>query len=561
MKGYHASLLVLVPLLTSPALALFPAPHNLTAGTTPLKLSPSFEITLGSSFHKRPPSDLAAALKTTGSYLLTDQLEPLIIGRGESLRASVEKASSLHQLELNLVPGGVVRSLREEADMPYATRDEAYTLSIPSGGSLASISANSTLGLLRGLQTFAQLVYVLPKSNQTRFIQTTPLLIVDKPAFPHRGFSLDTSRNFFPVKDIERTLGAMGSAKLNTLHWHITDSQSWPLILPEYPELASKGAYSAAQTYTVADVEHVQAFAAQHGVSVYIEIDMPGHTAVIGEAYPQYIACKGLTPWATYANEPPAGQLRLDDEEVLGFAKNLTGTIAKLTSSPYFSTGGDEINVACYAQDPAMNASSVNLNDSISVFVEGLHATLSEIGKTPIVWEEMVLDHPVTNLSKLAVVLVWISSANVKAVVDKGFRVIHAASDYLYLDCGHGGWVGSYVGNSWCDPYKSWQKVYSFDPYANLTEAQQHLIVGGETLLWAEQADPSSLDGYLWPRSAAAAEVWWTGAGTTAGLRNATEALPRLHDWRYRAVQRGIGAVALQPEYCAVRPFECDLTA
>ena len=49
--------------------------------------------------------------------------------------------------------------------------------------------------------------------------------------------------------------------------------------------------------------------------------------------------------------------------------------------------------------------------------------------------EEMVLDHPVTNLSSAAVILVWISSANVKAVVDKGFRVIHAASDYLYLDC------------------------------------------------------------------------------------------------------------------------------
>lgn len=172
----------------------------------------------------------------------------------------------------------------------------------------------------------------------------------------------------------------------------------------------------------VADVEHVQAFAAEHGVSVYIEIDMPGHTSSIGESYPEYIACKELcaspspsatrfgadsrfaAPWATYANEPPAGQLRLDDAKVLSFAKNLTGTIAKLTSSPYFSTGGDEIvsiplqnpvegllirriqNVACYAQDPAMNASSVNLNDSISTFVEGLHATLDSLGKTPIVW-------------------------------------------------------------------------------------------------------------------------------------------------------------------------------
>ena len=138
---------------------------------------------------------------------------------------------------------------------------------------------------------------------------------------------------------------------------------------------------------------------------------------------------------------------------MLEFSKNLTGTIAKLTSSPYFSTGGDEIvslstlypavlcptnfeqNVACYTQDPAMHASTVNLNDSISTFVEGLHSTLQGLGKTPIVWEEMVLDHPVTKLSSSAVILVWISYANVKAVIERGFRVIHAASDYLYLDC------------------------------------------------------------------------------------------------------------------------------
>lgn len=29
---------------------------------------------------------------------------------------------------------------------------------------------------------------------------------------------------------------------------------------------------------------------------------MPGHTSSIGDAYPDYIACKGLTPWGTYAN-------------------------------------------------------------------------------------------------------------------------------------------------------------------------------------------------------------------------------------------------------------------
>ena len=44
----------------------------------------------------------------------------------------------------------------------------------------------------------------------------------------------------------------------------------------------------------------------------------------------------------------------------------------------------------------------------------------------------MVLDHNVT-LNPETKVLVWISSANVKSVVQKGYKTIHAASDYFYL--------------------------------------------------------------------------------------------------------------------------------
>ena len=33
--------------------------------------------------------------------------------------------------------------------------------------------------------------------------------------------------------------------------------------------------------------------------------------------------------------------------------------------------------------------------------------------------------------------------------------------------------------NSWCDPFKTWQKSYSFDPTANLTAAEAKLVIGG----------------------------------------------------------------------------------
>lgn len=64
-----------------------------------------------------------------------------------------------------------------------------------------------------------------------RYILNTPLAINDAPAFPHRGFMLDTSRSFYPVKDIERTLEVMSWAKLNVFHWCVVAAYVRPFSL------------------------------------------------------------------------------------------------------------------------------------------------------------------------------------------------------------------------------------------------------------------------------------------------------------------------------------------
>ncbi|KAK7434914.1 Glucosamine-6-phosphate isomerase (Glucosamine-6-phosphate deaminase) (GNPDA) (GlcN6P deaminase) [Stygiomarasmius scandens] len=168
----------------------------------------------------------------------------------------------------------------------------------------------------------------------------------------------------------------------------------------------------------------------------------------------------------------------------------------------------------------------------------------------------MVLEHNVT-LSNNTVVMVWISSEHAASVAHAGFRFVHAASDYFYLDCGAGEWIGADPeGNSWCDPFKTWQRSYTFNPVANLTEEEMMLVLGGQQLLWTEQSHPSNLDPIVWPRAASSAEVFWTGPGN-----DVSAALPRLHDLAFRMNQRGVGAIALQPLYCALRPGVCDLTA
>ncbi|KIJ54523.1 glycoside hydrolase family 20 protein [Sphaerobolus stellatus SS14] len=554
-----ASLLAIVALVVPNSVnALWPAPKSLSTGSTALRLAGGFNIKLNIA---NAPSDLNDAVQRTKQLLQNDKLQMLTVGRGANNTAAVKSSKQLNSLTLSLNKNAKVQSISTEAVADLTQRKEEYSLHIPSDGSAATLTADSTLGLLRGLTTFGQLWYEL---NGDTYTMLAPISITDAPAFPYRGFMLDTARNFFPVSSILPMLDALSWVKINTFHWHIVDSQSFPLEVAGFPELSQAAAYTSTSVYTSSDVQNIVKYAAARGIDVMLEIDTPGHTAAIANSHPDLVACNQASPWTSFANEPPAGQLRFADPKVISFTQSLFKSVASQLPSKLFSTGGDEINANCYTQDPLtqqlLNSSGQSFEQALSKFTQATHSTLIEMGKTPVVWEEMVLSHNVT-LANNTIAMVWISSDDVAAVAAKGFRIIHAASDFFYLDCGGGGWVGNNVaGNSWCDPFKTWQKAYSFDPLAGVTASQKSLILGGEQLLWTEQSGPQNMEPIVWPRAAASAEVFWTGATLPSGqAANVQEALPRLHDLRFRLVQRGINAIALQPEWCAIRPDACDL--
>ncbi|KZT59402.1 glycoside hydrolase family 20 protein [Calocera cornea HHB12733] len=565
---------VLLLLLAPAALALWPNPHSVSFGSSSVTLSPTFWIHWAST--TPAPADMTAAISRTMTQLYTDNLQRLVVGRANADLHALAYAAQLPMLHLEITGSSEIKSIMAEATCALEYRDESYMLSVPADGTAAMIQANTTLGLFRGLTTFSQLWYTtggvastfpyysfFPGASMLYSVQA-PVMIMDTPAYPYRGLLLDTARNFMPVTTLYRQLDAMSMVKINTFHWHITDSQSFPLTVAAYPELSQYGAYSAAQTYSLQDVQDVINYAGAIGIDVMIEIDTPGHTAAIWESHPDYVACYNEAPWGTYANEPPAGQLRFAVPEVLNFTQGMFASILSTLPSTLFSTGGDELNTNCYVNDTifqhALVEAGQTFGEALNTFVLGTHDTVRAAGKTPVVWEEMLLVQNVS-LGADTLVIVWISSDDALAVAQKGYKMIHGPSDYFYLDCGGGAWLGDdTLGNSWCDPFKTWQKAYSFDPLQNLTESQYSLVLGGQQLLWTEQSGPENVDPIVWPRAAASAEVFWTGANGPDGLpRNSTEALARLHDVRYRMVARGINAINLQPEWCALRPGDCNL--
>ncbi|KAL7421213.1 Glucosamine-6-phosphate isomerase (Glucosamine-6-phosphate deaminase) (GNPDA) (GlcN6P deaminase) [Cryptotrichosporon argae] len=565
-----------------------PLPIRSTHGSTVLCLAPALTFTLPTN----APADLTAAADRTLTHLWSTKHKHLSPDRGASLLASRCKGY-IDEVVLDLT--GSNESIYYHATLPTEGRPdaEAYRLSVPVSGP-ATITAKTALGLFRGLTTFEHLFFrgnvassargyyteqvQQDTSKQVAFINDAineeesvlyaphgPYDIQDRPSFGWRAVLLDTSRNFFSVSRILKMVDTMAMVKFSVFHWHITDSNSWPLNIASHSDLARRGAYSAHEIYSEDEVKMIVEYAGERGIDVVVEIDTPGHTAIIAEAYPDYVACYDTRPYIGLAHQPPTGQLRFAEPEVADFTSGIFRSVMNITSSKYFGTGGDEINVKCMMDDePTASALAINgwsLDDALDDFTKRTHATLLEAGRTPVVWQEMVLDHgAMPSLHKNTVVEIWVNSRDARAVLDQGYRIVHAAGDYFYLDCGQGGWIVKEGGSdSWCDPYKAWTQMYSFDPYNNVTDAQRKLVLGGQTSLWAEQTDETNFDMVLWPRAAAVAELFWTGAGSGTFPRKSHDAIERMHDMRYRMVDRGVGAVPLQPHWCAINPGVCVL--
>ena len=99
----------------------------------------------------------------------------------------------------------------------------------------------------------------------------------DSPVYPIRALTIDTSRSFLPLESLRRTIDAMAMNKLNTLHWHVTDTQSFPIEVASEPRMAQYGAYSPEQVYSAQEVAQLVQYGRQRGVRLMPELDAPAH--------------------------------------------------------------------------------------------------------------------------------------------------------------------------------------------------------------------------------------------------------------------------------------------
>ncbi|CAK8694421.1 beta-hexosaminidase subunit alpha-like [Clavelina lepadiformis] len=410
---------------------------------------------------------------------------------------------------------------------PSLNMNEAYTMEV---GDYSLLTSESVWGILRGLETFSQLLW----ESETGEFVVNKTNVIDHPRYSHRGILLDTSRHFLPVRVLLENLDAMAYNKYNVFHWHIVDQQSFPYVSQAYPGLSKKGAYQANYVYTPDDVAAVVEYARLRGIRVVPEFDTPGHSLSWGLGQPGL-----LTP--CYAGGKPTGTygpINPTVESTYDFIRNLFTELKAVFPDKYLHLGGDEVSFNCWKSNPDITnyMKEKNITGDYAkleeIYVQRVTEISKEVGFSYIVWQEVV-DNGV-KVKDDTVVEVWINNhidKELEKVTKLGYRAILTAPWYLNM----------------IHYREDWQYYYMYEPSAfNGTEKQKELVVGGEACMWGEYVDATNIIPRLWPRASAVAERLWSAKN----INDVTKATPRLHQQRCRMLQRGINAEPLHPGYC-----------
>ncbi|KAL4233981.1 hypothetical protein ACF0H5_005636 [Mactra antiquata] len=445
-----------------------------------------------------------------------------------------------------------IEVISDECGYPDVDMDESYTLNLHPSSSV--LVAKQVWGALRGIETFSQLLF---RRRNTDQIYARDTEIDDEPRFPHRGILLDTSRHFMHLYTIFNVLDGMSYNKMNVLHWHIIDDNSFPYQSLVFPKLSEKGAFHPTLVYTQKNIKDIVDYARMRGIRVVPEFDSPGHSfSWLG--YPDIKS-------TCYVNDQPIqgpmGPINPAQDETYNFMSKLFAEIYQVFPDNYVHLGGDELHTTCWATNPqiteylekhgnipaseAITNAGNYVNRAIGYYFKRLIETLKSTAVTQdkkksfIMWEDVLKN--TQEVPKDSILQVWLGRPqNVRALNSQGYRALFSSCWYL-------------------DSYKRqpmWVDYYNCEPSPYATESEEkNKLLGGEACLWAEFITTDTLMTFMWPRASAPAERLWSPKSTT----NLGSAMRRIQEQRCRMIYRGLPTGHISgPDYC-LRPRDGPL--
>lgn len=425
------------------------------------------------------------------------------------------------------VPASGIRFVTDES-LPA----EGYELNVDGEG--IEVRASQFPGFLYALQSLEQLlpaaVYGTEPAPDAAW-EVPCVKIADAPRFAYRGMHLDVARHFFSVDEVKRYIDVMAIHKLNTLHWHLTDDQGWRIEIKRYPELTAVGSIRKATVvrkewgtydgtpyggfYTQDEIRDVVKYAADRGVTVIPEIDLPGHMLAALTAYPE-LGCTG-GPYEVWGRWGVADDVLCPGrEKTFEFLEGVLTEVMELFPSKYIHIGGDECPKVRWEKCPRCQAKirQLGLKDDgehtaehylQSYVTDRIGKFLAQHGRRIIGWDEILEGRAPSD----AVVMSWRGSEGGIAAAKLGHDVIMTPNSHFYFDYYQS--LDTDAEPFGIGGYIPMEQVYSYDPaFPELTPEQQKHILGVQANLWTEYVlSDEHLEYMLLPRLAALSEVQW----------------------------------------------------
>ena len=310
---------------------LWPLPLHLDAAGPPLPLHESFTITHGGAGRRsaRLPATVARFTRTVAALRAT--AAPL------QRRSSSSSAATLRQLRV------VVAELSDADAPPTVRTDYSYTLRVDLAGN-ATLAAPSVFGAIYGLESFVHLLQPQPSLNNALALPHATIEVRDAPQYKWRGVMVDTGRRFFPVSLLENLMETMSQVKMNVLHIHASDYCRWSVESKIYPELTKTDVTGTSPgAYTQQEIRDLVKYAADRGIRVIPEFDLPGHARALVPLANRGLKFCGGGPSGSHPTSH-ANQIMHDEgNSSLTVLTALLGEMATLFPDEVFNIGADEV--------------------------------------------------------------------------------------------------------------------------------------------------------------------------------------------------------------------------
>jgi hexosaminidase len=448
------------------SLNLMPMPAKFQLGSGRLLIDPSFSVAI--TGHKEARLDGAVRL----------------------FLRQLRRQTGMPPVDMKIVDSGnaslVIQCAAGSKDVQELGEGESYRLEIENSG--AHLSALTTLGVMRGLQTFLQLVHMTGEG-----FAAPAVTMEDSPRFPWRGLLIDVGRHFIPLDVLKRNLDGMAAVKLNVFHWHLSEDQGFRVESKKFPKLHEMG--SDGLYYTQQEVRDLVAYARERGIRVVPEFDMPGHSSAWFAGYPELASGPGPfaieRKWGVF--DPAMDPTR---EGTYKFLDKFIGEMTSLFPDQFFHIGGDEVNGKQWDANPKIQAfmhahGMKDNNDLQAYFNQRVQKIVSKHGKTMLGWDEILRP----DLPNSIAIQSWRGPDSLAQAAKLGYRGLLSS--------------GFYVDLMW-----SAERHYRTEPMsgaaANLSPEEQKRVLGGEACMWSEYVSPENIDSRIWPRTAAIAERLWS---------------------------------------------------